>query len=41
VTPDEGAENVWEAELLVHAGGWPAAFDLLRARVRRQFNLEE
>jgi len=41
VTPEEGTETVWEAEFIAHEGGWPAAFDLLRARVRRQFNLEE
>lgn len=37
----EGESVAWEAELIVHAGGWPAAFDLLRARVRPQFNLAE
>ncbi len=28
-------------ELIVHDGGWPAAFDLLRQRVRPQFDLSE
>ncbi len=32
---------VWQAELNVHAGGWPAAWDLFRQRVRRDFDLQQ
>lgn len=41
MTPGANAQSAWEVELIVHDGGWLAAFDLLRARVRTQFNLEE
>jgi hypothetical protein len=36
-----GGSPAWEFRLVTHAGGWPAAFDLLRQRVRGRFDLSE
>jgi|GEM_PF-2318474 len=33
--------TVFEAELTLHTGGWPAAFDLLRTRIRERFDLTQ